>query len=191
MVTFCEVVRAAMATRARMARARRRRRRQSRSGGHRASRGGLRELALPLVDREPVHAELVRRCTHAVRCCVLGTHDRDQRQLGGAESASAPAATSGREAFFDHPGIAIFVSAGDDGPNDQLAAPPIPRGPLGPVARIIPADRLRRSGVARARRGHADVGPDSGRAVLAPHVRLSRETSQVRAAASRLHDVLA
>jgi MYXO-CTERM domain-containing protein len=48
---------------------------------------------------------------------------------GGAESAAAPAATSGDEAFFDHPGIAIFVSAGDDGYNDQFLGQAAARGP--------------------------------------------------------------
>ena len=35
------------------------------------ARGGLLELALPVVDREPADAELIRRCAHAVRRCVL------------------------------------------------------------------------------------------------------------------------
>jgi len=48
---------------------------------------------------------------------------------GGAESTTAPAATSGEEAFFNHPGVAIFVSAGDDGFNDQLTTPAAARGP--------------------------------------------------------------
>lgn len=48
---------------------------------------------------------------------------------GGAESTAAPAATSGEEVYFDHPGIAIFVSAGDDGYNDQLVAQAAARGP--------------------------------------------------------------
>ncbi|HEU4734560.1 MAG TPA: S8 family serine peptidase [Kofleriaceae bacterium] len=51
---------------------------------------------------------------------------------GGPEDPQQPAATSGIEAFFDHPGVAIFVAAGDAGYNDQLGDQLSPKQPVGP-----------------------------------------------------------
>ncbi|HET7501480.1 MAG TPA: S53 family peptidase [Kofleriaceae bacterium] len=51
---------------------------------------------------------------------------------GGPENPQQPVATSGIEEFFNHPGVAIFVSAGDAGYNDQLGDLLMPKQPVGP-----------------------------------------------------------
>jgi MYXO-CTERM domain-containing protein len=48
---------------------------------------------------------------------------------GSSEDPQTPVVSSGDETFFDHPGVAIFVSSGDFGFNNQLTAPAGPDYP--------------------------------------------------------------